>query len=58
MEKSAQQLTTYFQATMELMEVMARACGHTSLADFNSRDLASWKRNVAELAGIRWSGPS
>ena len=38
------------------MQVMARACGHTHLNQFEKDDLASWNRDVAELAGIEWSG--
>ena len=43
-------------ATTELMVTLARACGHRSLAEFSPRDLTSWKRDVAELVGIRYAG--
>jgi len=36
--------------------VMARACGHDSLAGFNSDDLATWKREMALLSGVRYVG--
>ena len=55
-EKSAQQLTNYFEATTELMQVLARACGHDHLNQFCAEDLASWKKEVANLAGIAYSG--
>jgi hypothetical protein len=40
----------------ELMQVMARACGHNHLNQFEVNDPASWKRNIAKLAGIEYSG--
>ena len=55
-EESAKRLARYFDATIELMQVLARACGHARLADFCSDDLTSWKREVADLAGIRYAG--
>jgi hypothetical protein len=36
--------------------VLARACGHDHLRGFSRSDLASWHRELAELAGIAWSG--
>lgn len=53
---AAQRLATFFGASTQLMQVMARACGHDRLAGFNRDDLASWHREVADLAGIEWSG--
>ncbi len=53
---AAQKLANFFQASTELMQVMARACGHTHLNQFRKDDLASWDRKLAELSGIEWSG--
>lgn len=53
---AAQRLATFFTASVELMQVLARACGHRALREFNRDDLTSWKKDVAELAGIEWSG--
>lgn len=53
---AAQRLANFFEATIELMQVMARACGHDHLNQFNPHDLASWDKKTAELAGIEWSG--
>lgn len=53
---AAQRLATFFEASVTLMQVMARACGHHHLNQFNEKDLASWDRELAELAGIEWSG--
>ncbi|MFG0304619.1 MAG: glutamate synthase-related protein [Phycisphaerales bacterium JB040] len=55
-EESAQRLQRFFEASTELMRVMARACGHDTLAGFNPDDLTSWKRDVADLAGVRYAG--
>jgi len=55
-EKSANQLKNFFEASVELMQVMARACGHDSLSHFNKQDLATWNREMALLSGVRYSG--
>lgn len=55
-EVAAVRLANFFSATTELMQVMARACGHNHLRDFSRDDLASWNKSLAELAGIEWSG--
>ncbi len=57
-EKAAQQLNNFFQASTELMQVMARACGHDQLNKFCMDDLTTWDRNMAHLAGIAYSGVS
>ena len=55
-EQSALQLQRYFQSTVELMQVLARACGHSSLGDFSPRDLTTWKEDITRLTGIRYAG--
>lgn len=55
-DKSAEQLKNFFEASAELMQVMARACGHDSLSGFNKEDLATWNREMALLSGIKYSG--
>jgi len=55
-EKSAQQLKNFFEASVELMQVMARACGHDHLSQFNADDLTSWKREMSDLSGIAYGG--
>jgi methylamine---glutamate N-methyltransferase subunit C len=55
-EKSAQQLCNFFQASVELMQVMARACGHSHLNELNKDDLATWSYDMARLSGVRFSG--
>ncbi len=55
-DASAQRLRNFFQASVALMQVLARACGHRRLSDFSRHDLTTWKRDVAELTGIRFAG--
>ena len=55
-EKSSTQLHNFFNASVELMQVMARACGHDDLNKFNKDDLATWHREMALLSGVMYSG--
>ncbi len=57
-EKGAEQLNNFFRATTELMQVMARACGHDHLNKFCIDDLTTWDRDMAHLAGIAYGGTS
>ena len=57
-EKGAQQLNNFFRASTELMQVMARACGHSHLDQFNVGDLSTWKREMAHLTGVTYGGVS
>ena len=52
----AQKLARYFGASVELMQVLARACGHSSLSDFTHRDITTWKKEMADLSGVRFAG--
>ena len=55
-EKSARQLANFFEASVELMQVMARACGHDHLSKFNHDDLTTWQKEMSELSGVRFGG--
>ncbi len=55
-QKSSVQLHNFFDASVELMQVMARACGHDDLNKFNKDDLATWHREMALLSGVMYSG--
>jgi len=55
-EQSAQRLKNFFDASTELMKVMARACGHSSLTDFNQEDLTTFSREMADLSGVAYAG--
>lgn len=54
--QSAEKLARFFNATTQLMQVMARACGHNSLAKFELNDITTWKKEIAELSGIQFAG--
>ena len=55
-DKSAKQLTNFFDASVELMQVMARACGHDHLNGFDQDDLITWKPEMEKLSGVRFGG--
>ncbi len=55
-EKSAKRLANFFHASVELMQVMARACGHSHLSEFNIEDLTTWKQDMQALSGVRYGG--
>ncbi len=55
-DKASLQLKNFFEASVELMQVMSRACGHSALSQFNHNDLATWNREMAKLSGINYSG--
>ena len=57
-EKGAEQLNNFFRASTELMQVMARACGHDHLNKFCVDDLTTWDRDMAHLTGIAYGGLS
>ncbi len=55
-EQSAKQLQNFFEASVELMQVMARACGHSHLNEFELEDLTTFSRDIAYLTGISYAG--
>ena len=55
-DKSAQQLANFLAASVELMQVMARACGHDHVSKFCVDDLTTWKAEYARLAGVAYGG--
>ncbi|MBK8903172.1 MAG: alpha-hydroxy-acid oxidizing protein [Anaerolineaceae bacterium] len=54
--QSARQLQTFLEASVHLMQVLARACGHSHLNQFNRDDLSTWNREMAYLTGVRYAG--
>jgi hypothetical protein len=48
-EKSAEQLHNYLEATIHLMQVLARACGHAHLNEFCVDDLTTYNRDTLIL---------
>jgi len=55
-DEAAQRLARFFSASTELMKVMARACGHDHLNQFNTHDLTTWKKEMADLTGVKYGG--
>ncbi|MEX2604969.1 MAG: glutamate synthase-related protein [Gracilimonas sp.] len=55
-ESSAMQLSNFFQASNELIKVVARACGHNHINKFNQNDLSTIDYNIHRLTGIPYAG--
>ena len=55
-DESAKRLNNFFQASVELIKVMARACGHRHISEFEINDLTTWNQNMAGLSGIHYGG--
>ncbi len=55
-DEASARLARFLSASVELMKVMARACGHTHLRQFTVNDITTWKREMADLSGIRYAG--
>jgi methylamine---glutamate N-methyltransferase subunit C len=54
--QSAARLQRFLGASVELMQVMARACGHSHFDQFCRDDLATWNHEMARLSGVNFSG--
>ena len=55
-DDSAKQLANFFNATNDLMKVVARACGHDDFSKFDSNDLSTLDLEMHKLTGIRYAG--
>lgn len=55
-DQSASQLQNYFEASSELVKVIARACGHERVSGFNKNDLSTYDYEMHRLTGIRYAG--
>jgi len=53
---AAKRLERFFTSAVEIMRVMARACGHRHLKQFSVDDLTTWKREMHHLTGIAYGG--
>lgn len=53
---AAQRLHRFLRSTVELMTVLARACGHRRLADFELDDLVTFDRDFAHVSGVPYAG--
>ncbi len=57
-DAAAERLARFFEGTVDLMRVLARACGHRRLSDFTLDDLTTFDRDMAHLAGVSYGGVS
>ncbi len=55
-DEAAHRLHRFFCASVEMMGVLARACGHTHLRDFSADDLTTFDSSMATLTGISYGG--
>jgi len=55
-DEAAHRLDRFLRATVELMQILARACGHHHLREFNIDDLTTFDREMAYLTGISYGG--
>ena len=55
-ESSAKQLFNYFDATNNLIKVIARACGYDDVSKFNHNDLSTFDYEMHKLSGIPYAG--
>lgn len=55
-QSSAKQLANFFEASTDLMKVIARSCGHQSFQEFNHDDLSTFNHDIYRLAGIPYAG--
>ena len=53
---AAQRLNRFLGASVSLMQVLARACGHNHLNQFNANDLTTSVRDIAYLTGVKYAG--
>lgn len=53
---AAERLDRFFSASVELMTVLARAAGHDHLNQFCVDDLTTFKKDMAQLAGVPYGG--
>ncbi len=55
-DTGAERLARFFDASVALMSVLARACGHSALGEFSPSDLTTWKKDMAMLSGVAYGG--
>ncbi|WP_452226882.1 glutamate synthase-related protein [Lacinutrix cladophorae] len=55
-DSSAKQLHNFFDATNDLIKVVARACGYDDVNKFNHDDLSTFDVDIHKLTGINYAG--
>jgi len=55
-DAAATRLATFFDTSVQLMQILARACGHDHLSMLTQSDLTTWKKGMSRLSGITFGG--
>ena len=55
-QAASERLARFLGASVELMCVLARACGHDRLSDFSPDDLSTYDRELHHLTGVAYAG--
>ena len=55
-DEAARRLARFLGAAVDLMKILARACGHRSLSEFSIDDLTTFDPDMARLAGVSYAG--
>ncbi len=55
-QAAAERLNRFFRASVDLMRVLARACGHSHLSQFSRDDLTTWNWDMMRLSGVPYGG--
>ena len=55
-DSSAKQLHNFFDATNNLIKVIARACGYDDVSKFKHSDLSTYDYDIHQLTGINYAG--
>jgi glutamate synthase domain-containing protein 2 len=55
-DAASDRLHRFFTNTVHLMKILARACGHSHLNEFELNDLTTWDYEMVRLAGVPYGG--
>lgn len=55
-DQSAKQLQNFFEASNDLIKVIARACGYDHISKFNKGDLSTFNYDMHRLSGVAYAG--
>lgn len=55
-DAGAIRLATFFNTSVQLMQILSRACGHDHLSKLQQSDLTTWKKEMADLSGVSFGG--
>ncbi len=52
----AKKLSNFLNASTQLLQVLARACGHDHIDQFDRADITTFKKDMADLTGLEYGG--